>query len=262
MKTIKMFQVDAFTNHVFGGNPAAVCLLEEFLPDDILQNIAAENNLAETAFIVPQGDDYRIRWFTPLTEVDLCGHATLASACVLLTYYRQEDNQLVFHSQIKGVLTVSKDNDRYVLDFPVDQPQPVAWPEDLIKAMKIRPESVMKGDSDYLFVYSSQKQVELVEPDFRRLAKAQARGIIITAKGEEVDFVSRFFAPQVGIDEDPVTGSAHTTLTPYWSELLSKKKMEALQVSNRGGQLWCEMAGDRVMISGQAKVFMAGEIYI
>jgi len=264
MKKIKMFQVDAFTDHVFSGNPAAVCLLDEFLPDEILQHIAAENNLAETAFVVPSGDDYHIRWFTPLTEVDLCGHATLASACVLFTYFCPDAKLLVFQSQKKGALTVARDNNRYLMDFPADPPQAAEWPEELIKAMKIRPESVFKGSSDYLFVYSSQRQVELVAPDFRRLAKAQARGIIITAKGddEDVDFVSRFFAPQVGIDEDPVTGSAHTTLTPYWSEMLSKSKFQARQVSQRGGQLWCEIAGDRVMISGQARVFMAGEIYI
>ena len=258
---ISLYQADAFTNALFGGNPAAVCPLDRWLSDELLQAIAAENNLSETAFIVPKGKDYHIRWFTPTTEVDLCGHATLASAHILYTHLGETAATLHFESR-SGQLSVSLDGELYIMDFPVDMLEPTLAPTVLKKALAIEPEDVFVGRDDYLIVVDSQKTVEALEPDFRMLKQVKSRGVIVTAPGEKVDFVSRCFFPNAGIDEDPVTGSAHTSMTPYWAERLSKQSLSASQLSKRGGHLHCTMLGDRVAIAGQAVTFMEGKIFI
>ena len=260
---LKIFQIDAFTNSLFSGNPAAVCILKEWLSDDLMQNIAGENNLAETAFAVKKDDVFEIRWFTPALEVDLCGHATLATAYVLFEHYDVDSNKIEFYSPHSGTLTVEKAKDDYLtLNFPTDKLEETQPSEKLIEALGINPVKTLKGKTDYLLIYSSQKEIEEIEPDFTQLAKLDGRGIIVSAKGNEVDFVSRFFAPQSGINEDPVTGSAHTSLTPYWSKELNKTKLSAKQLSKRGGELHCEFLGDRVKISGKAVLYMIGEIEI
>ncbi len=263
MGVIKMYQIDAFTNELFKGNPAAVCLMEELLSDKEMQNIAMENNLAETAFVRQiEGTKYSIRWFTPKAEVDLCGHATLASAYVLFSKKHYGDNQISFMSLNSGELIVTKSGDLLEMDFPQDHIEQAELSNDLLNAMGIRPESVFKGKTDYLMVYSSEKQIQLLEPNLEVLSKLDARGVIVTSKGDEVDFVSRFFAPQIGIDEDPVTGSAHTTLMPYWTKRLNHSVLLARQISERGGVLRCRLEGDRVIIGGQAKLFFEANIYL
>lgn len=256
-----MYQVDAFADNVFEGNPAAVCVLDKWLKDSQMQKIAAENNLAETAFIVPNGAKYEIRWFTPTVEVSLCGHATLASAHVLFEYYDVVD-KINFHSHLSGDLFVEKQKKLLVLDFPVDELTPVDAPELLFEALAKEAIGVYKGKSDYLLIYNSQEDIETMAPDFSLLAKVEIRGVIVTARGKDVDFVSRFFGPQVGINEDPVTGSAHTSLIPYWSSRLEKQKMVARQLSKRGGTLYCELKGSRVSIAGNAVTFLKGKIKI
>ncbi|MCJ8166787.1 PhzF family phenazine biosynthesis protein [Pontibacter sp. E15-1] len=259
---IKLYQVDAFTHTLFGGNPAAVCVLEEWLPEVTMQHIAAENNLAETAFVVPDGDGYKIRWFTPTLEVDLCGHATLASAHVLFNYYGHPSAVLRFHSPRSGVLTVENKGYALTLDFPVDEVQPVEVPAALVQAFGAAPQEAYRGKTDYLLLYSTQAEIAAMQPDLKAVASVGGRGVIVSAPGDEADFVSRFFAPQAGIDEDPVTGSAHTTLAPIWSLKLGKTVLSALQLSKRGGELRCEMAGDRVKISGKAVTYLIGEIEV
>ena len=256
---MKLYQVDAFSNGLFTGNPAAVCPLSEWLSDELMQNIAMENNLAETAFYVKENDHFRIRWFTPAVEVDLCGHATLAAAHVLFHHENFKGNEILFTSR-SGILKVSKENEKLTLDFPVDEFTQVAMTDEMVSGFNISPKEIFKGKTDYLFIYESEAQVLELFPDFKLMAQLEARGIIVTAKGYKVDFVSRFFAPQSGIDEDPVTGSAHTTLTPYWSKILNKTKMTAMQVSKRKGYLECELKGNRVLISGKAVTFFEGEI--
>ncbi len=258
---IRMFQVDAFTDKLFGGNPAAVCILKEALSDELMQKIAAENNLAETAFVVQTGDSYRIRWCTPKVEVDLCGHATLASAHVIFNHLNYPGKTIRFSSR-SGVLEVRKDKKLLVMNFPTDILQRSCLPDSLVEAISMAPVEIMKGKTDFLLVYENQRQVEMLDPDFAGLSKATARGIITTAKGDECDFVSRFFAPQVGINEDPVTGSAHTTLIPYWSARLGKKEMNAIQLSGRRGYLRCRDLGNRVEIGGNAVTYMIGEINV
>jgi PhzF family phenazine biosynthesis protein len=260
---INIYQVDAFTDKVFGGNPAAICPLNEWLPDEILQQIAMENNLSETAFLVKNGKEYDIRWFTPSTEVDLCGHATLASAEVIFHEWSFREDELVFHSR-SGALRVRKEvNGKLTLDFPVDNPQLVEdAPPSILAGLKMEHASIYKGTSDYMVVAENQSQVEALMPDFRTLAQAQCRGVVVTAPGDECDFVSRCFFPQSGIDEDPVTGSAHTLMTPYWAERLGKLQLSAIQVSKRRGYLDCQLAGDRVLMSGHAAMYMKGEIEI
>lgn len=258
---IKLFQVDAFTNKLFGGNPAGVCPLDEWLPDELMQNIAFENNLAETAFFVNNGTDYDLRWFTPLAEVDLCGHATLASSHVLFEHLGYNKKEIVFHSR-SGELKVRKENGKLTLNFPADVVKKIDAPEDLIIAIGKKPIEVFKGKTDYMFVYSTQKEIEDINPDFELIKKYKARGVIVTAKGEKSDFVSRFFAPMVGINEDPVTGSAHTTLTPYWAGELGKKEMSAKQLSKRQGDLYCKLINGRVEISGYAVTYLEGSIKI
>jgi PhzF family phenazine biosynthesis protein len=256
---IKFYQVDAFTDKLFGGNPAGVCPLEDWLPEEVMQNIAFENNLAETAFFIINGADYELRWFTPLSEVDLCGHATLATAHVLFEHLNYNREKIVFHSR-SGELTVRKEDEKLVLNFPADIVKKIEAPEELVKGIGKKPLETFKGKTDYLFVYQSQKDIEEINPDFELIKKSKARGVIVTAKGDNVDFVSRFFAPEVGVNEDPVTGSAHTTLTPYWAKVLGKKELTAMQLSKRRGNLNCKLINGRVEITGYAVTYLEGSI--
>lgn len=258
---LKLWQVDAFCKDVFSGNPAAVCVTEEPLPDKLMQNIAAENNLSETAFVSGAPGNYSIRWFTPVTEVDLCGHATLASGCVFFNELNYSEPEIKFNSK-SGQLRVLKHKEMFTLDFPTDEIVKAEPPKGLYNALGDEPEECLMGRSDYLLVYSNEKQIINLKPDFTKLGMIDCRGVIVTAAGEESDFVSRFFAPQAGINEDPVTGSAHTTLTPYWSERLNKNELTAVQLSARRGYLWCVNKGKRTEISGRAKVYLLGEIEV
>jgi PhzF family phenazine biosynthesis protein len=260
LKKIKLYQIDAFTDKVFGGNPAAVCILDAWLKDAEMQHIAAENNLAETAFVVNTEEGYEIRWFTPTVEVDLCGHATLAAAYVLFRYYNHPTAKINLHSPRSGLLTVEKEDDILTLNFPTDVFEATETPEALITAFGLTPEETYKGKTDFMLIYASQADVQNFDPDINLINTVNARGVIVSAPGNDVDFVSRFFCPQVGISEDPVTGSAHTTLTPYWSKRLNKQKLTAKQLSGRQGNLTCEYLGERVNISGKAVTYLTGEI--
>ncbi len=259
---LKIYQVDAFTDKIFSGNPAAVCPLESWLPDSVMQNIALENNLAETAFYVKQGNEYLIRWFTPTVEVDLCGHATLATAHVLYHHEQCAGNEIVFRSPRSGVLKVYRNENLLTLDFPTDTLNKIQWFNEMNAGFNLIPLEGYKGKTDYLLVFENEDQIKNIQPNYPIIATWKVRGVIITAKGKQVDFVSRFFAPQSGVNEDPVTGSAHTTLTPYWAEKLGKTEMSAMQLSSRKGYLTCKYMGDRVHISGQAKTYLIGEIYL
>ena len=256
----KIYQVDAFTREAFSGNPAAVCPLDHWLSDAVLQNIAMENNLSETAFYVKDGSSYRLRWFTPVTEVDLCGHATLASAYVLFNLEGHTGNKITFLSDRSGILTVAREGDLLTLDFPADGIRKAEMNDIIRTGFNILPEKVFMGKTDYLLVYRNEKEILDLAPDFGRISELDCRGIIVTAKGDSADFVSRFFGPQSGINEDPVTGSAHTTLTPYWSERLGRKEMDALQLSQRRGYLHCTMNGERVGISGRCRLYLTGHL--
>lgn len=260
---IPIYQADAFTDALFGGNPAAVCPLQEWLSDTTLQQIAVENNLSETAYLLKEGNDYHIRWFTPGTEVKLCGHATLAAAHIIFTLLGHKGDTIVFHSK-SGPLTVSKRSDgKLTLNFPANPPEPVTEPSaGIFEGLGIAPAPVFKTSFDYMVVLPSQKAVEALTPDFKKLAQTPCRGVIATAAGEEADFVSRCFYPQSGVDEDPVTGSAHTIMVPYWAKQLHKTSMKAIQLSKRRGQLDCELAGDRVLMSGNAVTYLRGEIEV
>jgi PhzF family phenazine biosynthesis protein len=258
---MKIYQIDAFASTVFSGNPAAVCPLNEWLPDDLLRNIAMENNLAETAFYVKQGNDFQIRWFTPAVEVDLCGHATLAAAHVLFNYENYTNDRIIFNSR-SGPLSVTKNNDLLILDFPTDTITEIPLSEELTKPFNIKPLQAYKGKTDYMLVFENESQIRDIKVDLHLVSGVNARGIIITAKGDKADFVSRFFAPQSGIDEDPVTGSAHTSLTPYWAKKLNKNTLDAIQISPRKGYLKCNYLGERVEISGQVQTYLIGEIHI
>ncbi len=263
MKIQKIYQVDAFASELFTGNPAAVCVLESPMDEKTMQNIAMENNLAETAFVTKRGKDYQIRWFTPEVEVDLCGHATLAAAFVLFEEYGHESDLINLYSERSGILRVKKEeNGELTLDFPADILQPVGLMENIISALGSTPTEVYKGKTDYLLVYEKEADISAIEPNFFLLDKVDARGVIVTAPGKEVDFVSRFFAPKCGVPEDPVTGSAHTTLTPYWSKKLGKSDLLARQLSKRGGNLRCRLQNDRVFISGRAIPYLRGEIIL
>ncbi|AEI47097.1 PhzF family phenazine biosynthesis protein [Runella slithyformis] len=260
---LPIYQLDAFTDHLFGGNPAAVVPLTSWLPDETLQAIAAENNLAETAFYIPTDSGFHIRWFTPAIEVDLCGHATLATAYVLFFVENYVGEQLSFDSR-SGILNVRKEADWLILDFPVDtlHKQLLAPPALLEAFGDVTPVEIFRGKTDFMAVLENEEQVRSLQPDVIVLSTLPVRGVIVTAKGEEVDFVSRFFAPQSGIAEDPVTGSAHTTLTPYWAEKLGKTELNALQVSKRGGVLKTKLLNDRVEIAGQVRLYLRGTIEI
>ncbi len=259
---IKLYQVDAFTDRVFHGNPAAVCILEEWLDDQLMQNIAAENNLSETAFAVKLEKDYEIRWFTPAIEVDLCGHATLATAHVLFENLYFPGEKIIFHSRNSGELAVLKEGDFLTLDFPADTIEKVDAPQQVIAAIGMTPIETYRGKTDYLLIYASQGDIEKISPDFGQLSDADVRGVIVSAPGKETDLVSRFFAPGSGINEDPVTGSAHTTLAPYWCERLGKKALTARQLSKRQGELFCKLQENRVRITGKAVTYLVGGIEI
>lgn len=261
---LQIFQVDAFTSEPFGGNPAAIVPLTEWLPTETMQRIAMENNLSETAFFVQNGDVYDLRWFTPTFEIDLCGHATLASAFVIFNVLGLETEAIKFHSHKSGELSVTKNGEVLTLDFPSRPVSPAEAPDGLIAAIGKQPKEILKA-RDYFLVYENEQEVLDIEPDFTELLKIDAHGFIVTAKGvsgKGVDFVSRFFAPEVGVFEDPVTGSAHCNLIPYWAEKLGKTELFARQVSARGGELFCELRGDRVKIGGNATLYMKGEIYV
>lgn len=258
----KIYKLDAFTGKVFSGNPAAVCPLDGWLSDEILQKIAMENNLAETAFYVRQGDQFEIRWFTPTVEVDLCGHATLAAAFVLFNHEHHNTNTVHFFSPRSGALPVTKEGELLTLNFPADVFHPVALSDEITACFDIRPQLAFRGKTDYLLVFEKEDEIRRVTPAFQLISKLEARGVIITSKGDKVDFVSRFFAPQSGINEDPATGSAHTTLTPYWAKQLGKNRLSAIQLSERKGYLQCNYLTDRVEISGQAKLYLIGDIYL
>jgi PhzF family phenazine biosynthesis protein len=258
---IPYFEVAAFARQPFAGNPAGVCLLEnDWLPDDVMQNIAAENNLAETAFVVPRGDRFDLRWMTPAIEVALCGHATLATAHVLIHHRNYKRDSICFDSK-SGELSVSKDNGRLVLDFPAQPAKPCPAPAKLSEALRATPLSVLKG-RDYFAVFDSEKEVAAIQPNFELVASLDAQGVVVTAPGDQCDFVSRYFVPAAGIPEDPVTGSTHCTLIPYWSERLGKRGLIARQISRRGGELFCEDRSDRVRIAGYAATYMQGTIGI
>lgn len=261
MKTIPIYQVDAFTDKLFGGNPAAVCPLTSWLPAPEMQKIAAENNLAETAFFIPQGKDFEIRWFTPEIEIDLCGHATLAAAHIIFTELKYTNDILHFHTLKAGTLSVSRLGDLYTLDFPSRMPEPSEMPIGLIEALGGKQPVEVLSSRDYLLVYETEDDILAIKPDFAALSKIDTLGIIVTAPGDKSDFVSRFFAPAAGINEDPVTGSAHCNLIPYWAGRLGKNQLHAYQVSSRRGELWCELKGDRVLMAGKAVLYLKGQIY-
>jgi PhzF family phenazine biosynthesis protein len=257
---LPIYQVDAFTSSLFGGNPAAVVLLPSELPDETLQAIAAENNLSETAFVLPEEQLYRLRWFTPLVEVDLCGHATLATAFVLFETGAVQDDSVRFETK-SGTLVVGRTGDLLSMDFPSWPLEPMECSDGLVAALGAHPAEV-HGSGYLLAVFETEQHVADVAPDFERMGKLDADGVIVSAPGREADFVSRFFAPKFGIPEDPVTGSAHCTLIPYWSRRLNKRKLHALQISGRGGELFCEDRGDRVTISGRAVKYLRGQITV
>ncbi len=257
--SLLLFQVDAFTDRSFAGNPAAIVPLDAPITDAAMQAIAAENNLSETAFLLPQGDRFNLRWFTPAREVDLCGHATLATAWVMFERLACQKSEIVFDTK-SGALTVSRDGDWLWMDFPADPAVPVPCPDALREGLG-RPPMEVHAAADYLAVFESEEAVRALAPDFRALVRLDRRGVIATAPGRKVDFVSRFFAPNYGIDEDPATGSAHCTLAPFWSERLAKKEMLAHQVSARGGVIRCEPRGSRVRLGGQAALYMEGTVF-
>jgi len=259
---LPVYIVDAFTNKLFGGNPAAVCPLEDWLSDQVMQSIATENNLAETVFFIKNDGRYDIRWFTPLTEVKLCGHATLASAHILFTELGYTEDVIEFNS-LSGLLKVKRTAEGKIqLDFPANMPEETDdIPDELFKSLGIKNAQVYKS-FDYMVVLPSQADIEILKPDLKTLAEVKARGVIATAKGNEVDFVSRCFYPQSGIDEDPVTGSAHTIMIPYWAAQLGKTKLKSIQLSKRRGYLDCELVGDRVLMSGEAVTYMKGEYFV
>jgi PhzF family phenazine biosynthesis protein len=258
---LPIYYIDAFSEKNFSGNPAAVCPLSHWADDNLMQNIAFENNLSETAFLVHKNDRVEIRWFTPLAEVELCGHATLASAHVLFCHLHFSGKEIIFHSRHSGELRVRKNESLLELDFPADLPEPALPPAGLIRAIGKKPLEIWKGRTDYLLYYRSQEDIEELKPDFAALKVIPARGIIATAAGYDCDFVSRFFAPSVGVNEDPVTGSAHTTLTPFWAHRMNQLSFDALQLSARGGSLQCQLSGERVLISGHATTYLVGEIF-
>jgi predicted PhzF superfamily epimerase YddE/YHI9 len=261
VRKLSYFQVDAFTSELFRGNPAGVCLLEgDWLPDDLMQRIAFENNQAETAFVLPRGKVFDLRWFTPALEIDLCGHATLASAFVLFMQCGWTGGVVEFHSK-SGPLIVTQKSAFLELDFPSRPGVPATAPPELIDGLGRMPREIYKA-RDWMAVFDTPDEVLAVKPKFDLLAQVPGGKVIITAPGKDVDFVSRFFAPGAGVNEDPVTGSAHCTLIPYWSARLGKKSLHARQLSQRGGELFCELRGDRVGIGGNAVLYSIGEIHV
>ena len=257
---LPVFQIDGFSDKVFGGNPACVVPLENWLKDEVLLKIAQENAVAETAFFVKKGNNFHLRWFTPDIEMDLCGHATLATAHCILSELKLDTKKVIFET-LSGELEVSLNNGRYLMDLPRRDPIGATLPDEIKNALNIQPKKVLKA-RDYLLVYENQKQIEdiVINREVFDQININPGGVIVTARGENCDFVSRFFTPQATILEDPVTGSAHCTLTPYWSEILNKKRMNAQQISERKGELFCELKKDRVEISGNATTYFEGYI--
>lgn len=256
-----MFQVDAFAAELFKGNPAAVCPLDSWLPDAVMQSIAAENNLSETAFCVREGAHYRLRWFTPAVEVDLCGHATLATAHVLLRELGSENQGSVEFETRSGRLVVRRAGDDLLMDFPAYPPEPCAEPDGMSAALGVEPESVLAAWS-YVAVLREEEQLAALAPDIEGIKALDRDGLIVTAPGREVDFVSRCFFPGAGIPEDPVTGSAHCIMAPYWAQRLGRNELSARQISARGGEVGCRIVGDRVELAGQARTYLRGEIEV
>ena len=265
MTEIALYQVDAFTDRPFGGNPAAVCPLESWLPDATLQAIAAENNLSETAYFVPEKDGYRLRWFTPAIEVALCGHATLASAYVIAHHIDPAMERVVFHSK-SGPLTVTRAGEVFTLDFPSEPPAPFDDGGKVAAALGVAPREVLKAPKvdggKLMAVLANEAEVQGAEPDLEKVKRLPGDGLIVTAPGDNVDFVSRYFAPHAGIPEDPVTGSAHCVLTPFWAKRLGKAQLQARQISERGGDLTVEDRGARTLISGQVSPYLQGRIRV
>jgi len=259
---IPIYQVDAFTTDVFSGNPAAVCLLDHWISDSTLQAIAAENNLSETAFMVRVGDEFELRWFTPTIEVALCGHATLASAYVIFEHQGWAEKVLRFHTLKSGRLIVERKDHLFEMDFPSRPPTSERAAGEFREILGAMPLKVLGSEEDILVVLESEQTVRELKPDLTALAGLDCRGVIVTARGEEADFVSRFFAPAVGVPEDPVTGSAHCVLVPYWAGILGEKNLHALQVSRRGGELFCRDREERVSIAGRAVLYLEGTISI
>lgn len=259
---LDIFQVDAFSSEAFGGNPAAVCPLEAWLPDATLQQIAAENNLSETAYVVPNGEVFELRWFTPSVEVDLCGHATLAAALVLFEELGENRDMLRFSTR-SGELRVCRESGRLAMDFPAKQPELVAVPPGLLQALGLEQIDALYRTDDYLVVVEDEAIIAGLNPDFAALAAFDVRGVAVTAPSLNFDFVSRWFGPRVGVNEDPVTGSAHTSLAPYWAKRLGKRSLSAEQGGVRKGQLRCEVLdSDRVIISGHGALYLRGTIFI
>src|SRR4030042_5125127 len=259
---LPLYQVDAFASEVFLGNPAAVCLLDRWIDDSTLQAVAAENNLSETAFLVRNAKGVDLRWFTPVTEVSVCGPATLASAFVLFSCQKWPEGHIRFQTRKSGEIVVSRRDDFLEMDFPAKPAYVQPPPAGLNEALRVTPQEVLGSAEDLLVVLDSERTVKAVQPDFFALERVACRGTIITARGDRSDFVSRFFAPRVGLPEDPVTGSAHCVLIPYWAGVLRKKDLHAFQVSKRGGELFCTHAGERVKISGKAALYLEGMITI
>ena len=260
MLKLKQYQVDAFTDRLFGGNPAAVVPLSSWPGDALLQAIAEENNLSETAFFVPEGRGFHLRWFTPVAEVDLCGHATLAAAHVLFEHLGHSEPSVAFTTR-SGTLIVHREGKLLVMDFPASVPRPCAAPDALIDGLERRPIEVLSAE-DYVAVFETENEIRSLTPDFSRLISLDLRGVAATARGEDDDFVSRFFAPKYGIPEDPVTGSAHCELAPYWSFRLGKSDLKARQLSKRGGEIRCRVTVDRVQLFGHAVTFMEATIHV
>lgn len=258
--TIPFFEVVAFTGRLFAGNPAGVCVLEQWLPNETLQAIAAENNLPETAFIIERAEHFDLRWMTPTVEVELCGHATLASAHVIFEHLGRAGSLVRFQSR-SGKLTVERSSDRLVLDFPSQPARAGARSDKLVEGLRAEPKAVLKG-RDYLAVFETEDEVAAIDPDFGVVAQLDAQGVIATAPGKNCDFVSRYFAPGAGIPEDPATGSTHCALIPYWSKRLGKRELFARQISPRGGELFCEDRGDRVGIGGRAMTYVEGKLHL
>ncbi len=258
---LPIYQIDAFAGELFAGNPAAVVPLERWIDDALLQSIATENNLSETAFFIPVGAHYELRWFTPSAEVRLCGHATLASAHVIFNELGDQSERLHFET-LSGTLSVEREGETLLMDFPARLPELCPAPDGIGESLGKEPvECYMAGD-DYLMVFDRESDIPAINPDFRALGTLDCRGVIVTAPGESADFVSRFFAPSVGVPEDPVTGSAHCALAPYWAERLGKKRVRGFQLSRRGGEVICEVRDDRVGLAGRTVKYLEGHIFV
>lgn len=258
---LPIYQIDAFAGELFAGNPAAVVPLERWIDDALLQSIATENNLSETAFFIPVGGHYELRWFTPTAEVRLCGHATLASAHVIYNELGDKSEQIHFET-LSGQLSVIREDDNLIMDFPARLPELCPAPDGIGSALGRDPVECYMASDDYLLVFEKESDIPSINPDFRALGRLDCRGVIVTAPGESADFVSRFFAPSVGVPEDPVTGSAHCALAPYWADRLGKKRVRGFQLSRRGGEVICDVRDDRVGLAGRTVKYLEGQIFV